>query len=147
VLPVNFSITKYHHGNDLAIYHFSSRSRKILNIRLFEAEGQRWQTNVVQEKLEILCVSQFTLYQRLKGNKPDFHMAMQGEEAKKLYDLLLKRLGDGYEADKIKNGKFGAFMQVHIQNDGPVTLEIESPPKEEKVEKKTKVQVVNPIVS
>jgi D-aminoacyl-tRNA deacylase len=78
------------------------RSRKILNIRLFEADGHRWHKSVVDEKLEILCVSQFTLYQRLKGNKPDFHMAMQGEEAKSLYDLLLKKLGDGYEAAKIK---------------------------------------------
>jgi hypothetical protein len=37
-------------------------------------------------------------------------------------------------------------MQVHIQNDGPVTLEIESPAKEEKQEKKVKVQVVKPII-
>lgn len=71
-------------------------------------------------------MSQFTLYHRLKGNKPDFHYAMQGEAAQELYNKFLDTLRIKYEADKIKDGKFGAYMQVHIVNDGPVTLELES---------------------
>lgn len=51
---------------------------------------------------EILCVSQFTLYNRLKGNKPDFHLAMQGAEASNLYNSLLQQLGNQYNAGKIK---------------------------------------------
>lgn len=57
------------------------------------------------EQLEILCVSQFTLYNRLKGNKPDFHLAMQGQEAENLYNLLLSKLGEQYSKEKIK-GEF-----------------------------------------
>lgn len=83
-------------------------------------------------KLQILCISQFTLYHQLKGNKPDFHHAMSGDQAKELYDRILKKLRNDYKRDKIFDGKFGEYMQVHIQNDGPVTIEIESPQKEEK---------------
>ena len=48
--------------------------RKLLNLRLFEDEGnKRWSKSVKDLNLEILCVSQFTLYHIMKGNKPDFH--------------------------------------------------------------------------
>ncbi|XP_055377851.1 D-aminoacyl-tRNA deacylase [Condylostylus longicornis] len=102
--------------------------RKLLSIRLFEdPTGKRWQKCVKDENLEILCISQFTLYHRLKGNKPDFHMAMQGPDAQSLYNSFLRKLGTSYNVDKIKDGKFGAYMQVHIQNDGPVTITLDSP--------------------
>lgn len=91
------------------------------------AAEKRWQRNVQECGLELLCVSQFTLYSRLKGNKPDFHLAMQGDAAQELYLQLLIKLGSIYQADRVKDGKFGAMMQVLIQNDGPVTIEIESP--------------------
>ncbi|GAB0092714.1 D-aminoacyl-tRNA deacylase [Sergentomyia squamirostris] len=101
--------------------------RKLLNIRLFEdPSGKRWSKSVLDEQLEILCVSQFTLYHKLKGNKPDFHLAMQGTDAQDLYNSFLKQLGAKYSPEKIKDGKFGAYMQVHIQNDGPVTIELDS---------------------
>lgn len=86
--------------------------------------------SVKDQKLEILCVSQFTLYHKLKGNKPDFHYAMAGPQAKDLYEKLLQKLASDYEPSKIKDGLFGAMMEVHIQNSGPVTIEIESPKKE-----------------
>ncbi|XP_037947582.1 D-aminoacyl-tRNA deacylase [Teleopsis dalmanni] len=110
--------------------------RKLLSLRIFEdTSGKRWQKSVKDEKLDILCVSQFTLYHRLKGNKPDFHMAMQGESAQNLYSTFMQRLGKEYDPSKIKDGKFGAYMQVHIQNDGPVTIELESPVKKSKENK------------
>lgn len=78
-------------------------SRKLLALRLFEDEnGKRWQKSVKDENLEILCISQFTLYHRLKGNKPDFHMAMQGEQAQTLYQSFLKRLASEYDQVKVK---------------------------------------------
>ncbi|XP_017119301.1 D-aminoacyl-tRNA deacylase isoform X1 [Drosophila elegans] len=101
--------------------------RKILALRLFEEEGKRWQKSVKDLNLELLCVSQFTLYHRLKGNKPDFSAAMKGEEAQQLYNHFLDRLGQSYDSSKIKDGKFGAYMQVHIENDGPVTINLETP--------------------
>ena len=81
----------------------------------------------------MLCVSQFTLYHVMKvigkplpyqptwiilypvfrqGNKPDFHLAMGGEESKLLYEQLLAGLRKGYKEDKIQTGVFGAMMQV-----------------------------------
>ncbi|XP_052889084.1 D-aminoacyl-tRNA deacylase isoform X1 [Anopheles moucheti] len=113
-------------------------ARKILNLRLFDEQtsGKRWTESVVDQQLEILCVSQFTLYHRLKGNRPDFSRAMQGPEAQQLYGSLLKQLREQYSAERIRDGRFGTMMQVHIQNDGPVTLEIESPEQSEQERQK-----------
>lgn len=84
--------------------------------------------SVKDQNLEILCISQFTLYASTKkGQKPDFHKAALGDKAQSLYNLLLERLGKDYDATKIKDGIFGAMMEVTIQNSGPVTIEIESP--------------------
>lgn len=70
---------------------------------MFDDENsKRWQKSVKDLQYDILCVSQFTLYNRLKGNKPDFHLAMQGNEASNLYNLLLDQLKSQYSADKIK---------------------------------------------
>lgn len=87
--------------------------------------------SVKDQKLEILCISQFTLYCSLnKGKKPDFHHAMGGEGAKDLYNKVLMKLSEDYDSAMIKDGVFGAMMEVSIQNSGPVTIEIESPKKE-----------------
>lgn len=103
--------------------------RKILNLRLFDDENdKRWAKSVRDKQLEILCVSQFTLYSILKGNKPDFHQAMPGDQSQTYYNEFLDMLRKDYNPDKIKDGQFGAHMQVHIQNDGPVTIQLDSPP-------------------
>lgn len=47
--------------------------------------------------------------------------------ASALYESLLQRLRTAYRADRIRDGRFGAKMLVHIENDGPVTIELESP--------------------
>ncbi|XP_018606190.1 D-aminoacyl-tRNA deacylase 1 [Scleropages formosus] len=102
--------------------------RKILNIRLFEDEnGRAWSQSVVDRELEVLCVSQFTLQCYLKGNKPDFHGAMPAELAQPFYTSMLEQMRSAYRPELVKDGQFGARMQVHIQNDGPVTIELESP--------------------
>ncbi|KPI94246.1 D-tyrosyl-tRNA(Tyr) deacylase 1 [Papilio xuthus] len=102
--------------------------RKLLSIRLFDDENhKRWQKSIVDKQFEILCVSQFTLYNTWKGNKPDFHKAMAADRSKEFYEQFIQMLREKYKPDKVKDGVFGAYMQVSIQNDGPVTLEIESP--------------------
>ncbi|ERE70493.1 D-tyrosyl-tRNA(Tyr) deacylase 1-like protein [Cricetulus griseus] len=102
--------------------------RKILNLRVFEDEsGKHWSKNVMDKQYEVLCVSQFTLQCVLKGNKPDFHLAMPTEQAESFYNSFLEQLRKSYRPELIRDGKFGAYMQVHIQNDGPVTIELESP--------------------
>ncbi|XP_067901854.1 D-aminoacyl-tRNA deacylase 1 [Heterodontus francisci] len=102
--------------------------RKILNLRLFEDEnGKHWCKSVMDKQYEILVVSQFTLQCILKGNKPDFHLAMGAEQSETFYNGLLQNIRKAYKPELVKDGKFGAYMQVHIQNDGPVTIELESP--------------------
>lgn len=102
--------------------------RKILNLRLFEDEnGRAWSKSVMDKDFEVLCVSQFTLQCILKGNKPDFHSAMPAELAQPFYNSILENMRSAYKPELIKDGMFGARMQVHIQNDGPVTIELTSP--------------------
>nr|POF02426.1 peroxidase 19 [Quercus suber] len=72
------------------------------------------------------CVSQFTLYGILKGNKPDFHVAMPPQTAKPFYASLVERFQKSYKPDAIKDGVFGAMMQVNLVNDGPVTMQLDS---------------------
>ncbi|XP_003972201.1 D-aminoacyl-tRNA deacylase 1 [Takifugu rubripes] len=101
---------------------------KILHLRLFDDEnGRAWSKNVMDLDYEVLCVSQFTLQCILKGNKPDFHMAMPAELAEPFYNNILENMRSIYKPELIKDGKFGASMQVHIQNNGPVTIELISP--------------------
>ena len=85
-----------------------------------------WDSNVVDNGYEIMVVSQFTLYGVLKGNKPDFHLALNPDEANKLYNEFVDSLKKSYKQDKIQTGKFGEMMAVHLINDGPVTLILDS---------------------
>jgi len=54
------------------------------------------------------------------GSKPDFHGALGGDDARPLYDLFYRKVQEGYDANKVKNGVFQAMMQVALVNDGPV---------------------------
>ncbi|KAL1222918.1 hypothetical protein V5N11_013389 [Cardamine amara subsp. amara] len=102
--------------------------RKVLNMRLFpnETTGKGWDQNVMQMNYGVLLVSQFTLYGFLKGNKPDFHVAMPPEKAKPFYASLVEKFQKSYNLDAVKDGVFGAMMQVNIVNDGPVTMQLDS---------------------
>ncbi|KAF8038565.1 hypothetical protein BT93_B1181 [Corymbia citriodora subsp. variegata] len=102
--------------------------RKVLNMRLFtnESTGRGWDQNVMQKNYGVLLVSQFTLYGFLKGNKPDFHVAMAPQKAKPFYESLVERFRKAYNPDAIKDGVFGAMMKVNLVNDGPVTMQLDS---------------------
>ena len=56
-----------------------------------------------------------------KGNKPDFHLAAPGEDARRLYHYFLEKVKAGYVAERVKDGKFQAMMEVALVNDGPVS--------------------------
>ena len=71
-------------------------------------------------------MSQFTLYGVMKGNKPDFHNAMGSELSRPFYDNFVSKVKSQYQADKVKEGQFGAMMAVSLVNDGPVTLQLDS---------------------
>ncbi|KAI0424009.1 D-Tyr tRNAtyr deacylase-like domain-containing protein [Xylaria sp. FL1042] len=116
-----------------------SLAAKVLKMKLWDDDsGGRWKNNVQEIGGEVLCVSQFTLLASTKkGNKPDFHGAAGGEEAKNLYQYFFEKVRQGYAPDKVQNGVFQAMMEVALVNDGPVTLEISAVPKgEAKTEKK-----------
>lgn len=52
---------------------------------------------------------------------------MNAEQSQPMYEDFLRLLTSKYKPELVKGGEFGAYMQVHIQNDGPVTLLLESP--------------------
>ncbi|KAH8117088.1 D-tyrosyl-tRNA deacylase [Phellopilus nigrolimitatus] len=105
-------------------------ANKILSLRIFNDPSHpsaMWKKSVKDINGEILCVSQFTLMANTtKGNKPDFHRAMAGDQSRQMYASLLARLGVLYVPEKIKDGKFGAMMDVSLTNEGPVTFTLDS---------------------
>lgn len=102
-------------------------SKKVIGLKIFEDENDKfWKKTIKEINGEILSVSQFTLMGRTNKNKPDFHKAQKGEIAKKLYEIFLNNLKLGIGEDKVKDGEFGAMMDVGISNDGPVTFILDS---------------------
>ncbi|KAJ3005451.1 UNVERIFIED_CONTAM: D-tyrosyl-tRNA(Tyr) deacylase [Siphonaria sp. JEL0065] len=103
-------------------------AKKITSLKLWpNAEGLQWKLNVKDAGYEILSVSQFTLYAvTSKGAKPDFHYAMKSTDSFPFYVSFLERLKALHDAEKVKDGEFGAMMDVGIVNDGPVTIILDS---------------------
>lgn len=100
-------------------------ARKCLDLRVFpQTPGGRFDCSVQEIQGEILVVSQFTLYGDCrKGRRPSFDRAAPPAPAQQLYNTFVEKLqASGLS---IATGKFGANMQVEIENDGPVTLILE----------------------
>lgn len=102
-------------------------SEKCANLRIFEDENQKMNLSVKDVNGEVLIISQFTLYgDAKKGNRPSYSKAAKLELADKLYKLFIDEMKRHIGDSKIKQGVFGAMMEVKIINDGPVTLLVES---------------------
>jgi D-tyrosyl-tRNA(Tyr) deacylase len=98
---------------------------KIINLRVFQDENDKMNLSLLDINGEILVISQFTLYGDCrKGRRPNFMEAQGGEEAKKLYEEFVKLLKTSDL--KVECGEFGADMKVKIDNDGPVTILLDS---------------------
>ena len=98
---------------------------KICKLRVFPDENGKTNLSLSQVGGQILAVSQFTLYADCReGNRPSFVKAMPVEEARALYpkfvDILHEYLPDA------QSGVFQADMKVHLVNDGPFTLMLDS---------------------
>ncbi len=99
--------------------------KKMVNLRLFPGESTGFHSSVLEEKMDILVVSQFTLYANCKkGRRPDFNQAAKPEKAKVIYDEFVEKMRK--TGLNVHTGQFQAHMQVSLVNEGPVTLLVES---------------------
>lgn len=99
---------------------------KVRQMRIFNDEAGKMNLSIEDIGGEFLVVSQFTLHAlTAKGNRPSFIKAARPEQAIPLYKYFLSQLSQVSKL-AVKSGVFGADMQVHILNDGPVTIWIDS---------------------
>jgi D-tyrosyl-tRNA(Tyr) deacylase len=94
---------------------------KILKIRIFSDETGKMNKSVQDVAGGLLIVSQFTLAaDTTGGNRPSFGNATPPEEGRRLYDDFVEKARAAHAP--VQTGQFGADMQVHLVNDGPVTI-------------------------
>ena len=105
-------------------------ANKILNLRIFSSKENKMELSVKDVKGDVLIVSQFTLHAKTKkGNRPSFIKSAKSETSKTLYDKFILTIRELYK-NKISQGIFGADMKIRLENDGPVTIIIDSKNKE-----------------
>jgi len=105
-------------------------SGKISRLRIFDDEQGIMNLSIQDVNGEIMIVSQFTLHASTrKGNRPSYIKAASPEKAIPLYKSFIEQMQQ--ELGKpVVTGKFGAYMQVNLCNDGPVTISIDTKNKE-----------------
>ena len=95
-------------------------ARKVTKLRIFRDEGGRMNRSVQDTGGSALVVSQFTLAAETRGNRPGFSAAAAPEDGERLYEHFMSEVrGHGVA---VSSGRFGAEMKVALENDGPVTI-------------------------
>ncbi len=93
---------------------------KLCGLRVFEDENGKMNVNPADAGAEMLIISQFTLFADCRSRRPGFSLAARPEKAIPLYERVIAFCrGRGFT---VATGQFGAEMQVFSQNDGPVTI-------------------------
>lgn len=93
---------------------------KVCGLRIFEDENEKMNLNLAAVGGSLLVVSQFTLFADTKSRRPGFTGAAKPDIAIPLYEKFMAECtGRGFD---VQHGEFGADMQVFSQNDGPVTI-------------------------
>lgn len=98
---------------------------KVAHLRIFEGEDGKMNHDLLTVGGAVLSISQFTLYGDVrKGRRPNYMEAAPPEVALPLYEAFNQALAD---LDiMVETGRFGAMMDVHLVNDGPVTILLDS---------------------
>ena len=98
---------------------------KTVNLRIFPDETGRFNLSALDVGAELLVISQFTLYgDTRKGRRPSFAQAAPPEQAGPLFDGTVELFEEsGLE---VETGRFQAYMDVALRNDGPVTIMLDS---------------------
>jgi len=100
---------------------------KILKLRIFSDEAGKMNLSVQDVKGGLLVVSQFTLAADASGgNRPSFTGAAAPEDGRRLYDYFVAQARALHP--QVETGRFAADMQVHLVNDGPVTIPLRIDP-------------------
>jgi D-aminoacyl-tRNA deacylase len=98
---------------------------KVLGLRCFSDDASKFNLALADVEGSVLAISQFTLLGDCrKGRRPSFTAAARPERAVPLYDYFVGYLRDN--GVRVETGVFGAHMDVHLVNDGPVTLLLDS---------------------
>jgi D-tyrosyl-tRNA(Tyr) deacylase len=100
-------------------------AEKIINLRVFRDDAGKMNRSLADTSGAMLVVSQFTLYaDARKGRRPSYLDAAEPDKANALYEYFVSRVRA--HGIKVETGIFQAMMQVHLVNDGPVTILLDS---------------------
>jgi D-tyrosyl-tRNA(Tyr) deacylase len=106
---------------DDQLSHIDYLVKKISHLRIFEDDKSKMNLSVLDIGGSVLVVSQFTLYADTKrGHRPDFIVAAPPDMAKSFYEIFIEKMKN--TGLYTQAGVFAADMQVSLQNDGPVTI-------------------------
>ncbi|MEI9951536.1 MAG: D-aminoacyl-tRNA deacylase [Pseudomonadota bacterium] len=98
---------------------------KIVNLRIFEDDAQKMNLSLLDTGGALLAVSQFTLFGDVrKGKRPSFSEALEPVRAEALFDQFCAECRA--RGARVETGRFRTHMQVALENDGPVTILIDS---------------------
>jgi len=102
---------------------------KVANLRIFSDDEGRFQSSALDVGAGLLIISQFTLHaDTRKGRRPSFTQAAPPEDAEPLFNRAVELFRQ--TGLKVETGRFQAHMMVSIQNDGPVTIMLDSADRE-----------------
>jgi D-tyrosyl-tRNA(Tyr) deacylase len=97
---------------------------RVCKLRIFEDASGKMNLPPDPQQVAFLAVSQFTLYADVSSRRPSFLQAARPDTANALFETFKERCREA--GFRVESGVFGADMQVYSQNDGPVTIWIDS---------------------
>ena len=101
-------------------------SNKVVQLRIFDDEAGVMNNSVKDVDGDVMVISQFTLHAKTKkGSRPSYINAAKPEISIPMYEKFVQKMEEDL-GKEIKTGEFGAYMKLDLENDGPVTIMIDS---------------------